>query len=300
MTTYIMLTIIVYIISLLLLATLIVEYQLIANHTVEARKNRLRIRTWWVICGICLPVLYIGGWAITVLVYCLVYWAAFEFSRLLNLRINVTLVLIFTFFLVSYHVLIRALPDFLSLFFIIPFLTFFVLLIVSKLRLRIAAFRNLLVLMLCITSIFSIILVGQQSDKLGYDAGLVIVFLFLITAINDIAQYVFGKKFGQRPLAKKLSKHKTCEGALGGVLLTSGLSGIVMPYIFDVNGLTAALIGGVIALFGIVGDLNVSYLKRHAKVKDSGISLPGHGGLLDRIDSLILAAPGFGFFLTLT
>lgn len=294
-----MLTITVFIMSVLLLATLFVEYQFASHHGVETRKNRLRIRTWWIICGICIPVFYIGGWAITILVYGLVYWSAFEFSRLLHLRINAVSVLIFTFFLLGYHFLIRTLPDYLFIFFVIPLLVFLVSLAVLQWFSHMSTLKNLLVLTLGVTSIFSIILIKQQSDVMEYDAGLVILFVFLIAAANDIFQYICGKKFGRRPLAKKISQHKTLEGALGGVLLTIALSSITMPYVINVNGLMAGLIGGVIAVLGIVGDLNISHLKRRANVKDSGMLLPGHGGLLDRIDSLTLIVPGFGIFLSL-
>jgi len=294
-----MLTISLLIFSTLLLVTLVIEYTFALNNTVEISNNRIRVRTWWFICAICIPVFIAGGWTITLLIYVLIYWAAFEFSRLLNLRTNSLTILFFTSCLISYHFLSFIYFDSLSIFFYTPLLFFLASITVPNWLPRIKPLRAALVLMLCITSIFSIELIRQQCETLNLDAGLVILFLFFITASNDIFQYFSGKKFGRRPLAQNLSQHKTYEGALGGVMLTTITCMLTLPYIIDTTGLTAALIGFVIAIFGIAGDLNISYLKRRANVKDSGTSLPGHGGLLDRIDSLTFTAPGFGLCLGL-
>jgi len=292
-----MLTISLFIISTLLLVTLVIEYQYALNKTVEISNNRIRVRTWWLICAICIPVLITGGWAITLLIYVLIYWAAFEFSRLLNVRINSLTILFFTSSLLSYHYISFKYNDSLSLFFYTPLLFFLASITIPNWLPRSKTLRTILVLMLCISSIFSIGLIRLQCETLKLDAGLVILFLFFITASNDIFQYVSGKKFGHRRLAKNLSQHKTWEGALGGIALTTMTCILTLPYIIEVTGLTAAVIGFVISILGIAGDLNISYLKRRANVKDSGTSLPGHGGLLDRIDSLIFTAPGFGLCL---
>ena len=119
-----------------------------------------------------------------------------------------------------------------------------------------------------------------------------VVLLFLVVWAEDIFAYVVGRLAGRIPLAKTISPKKTVEGAIAGltgaVLVAWGFS-----HWFWQTGdqKTVILIGGVVALAGQAGDLVESALKRAANLKDSGTILPGHGGLLDRIDSLLFAAP---------
>ena len=115
----------------------------------------------------------------------------------------------------------------------------------------------------------------------------VLLTLFLIVWLADIAAYFIGTWFGKHKLAPSISPKKTIEGAVGSLVVV----GIVIGLIFhSVLWVVLALITVIAA---IIGDLFESFMKRSAGVKDSGKLLPGHGGLLDRIDSLIFAAPVF-------
>ena len=123
---------------------------------------------------------------------------------------------------------------------------------------------------------------------------LLILFLFLITWLGDIAAYYWGKNFGKTPMAPMVSPNKTVEGAIAGLAgsLTAGLiAGFsFLDHIMMGHCLLVAFICGII---GQLGDLAESLLKRQAGIKDSGNILPGHGGVLDRIDSLLFAGPVF-------
>ncbi len=123
-------------------------------------------------------------------------------------------------------------------------------------------------------------------------AGLALLLLLAVMA-NDAAQFVFGKALGRRALAPRISPKKTWEGFLGGVavtaLVTCAASSLVSPF----HRLEAAAIGAALSALGLLGDLLVSAIKRDAGVKDTGAVLPGHGGVLDRCDSLLLAAPAY-------
>jgi len=123
---------------------------------------------------------------------------------------------------------------------------------------------------------------------------LLILFLFLITWLGDIAAYYWGKNFGKTPLASIVSPNKTVEGSIAGLAgsLTAGLIAgfLFLDHIMIEHCLLVAFICGSI---GQLGDLAESLLKRHAGIKDSGNILPGHGGVLDRIDSLLFAGPAF-------
>jgi phosphatidate cytidylyltransferase len=125
------------------------------------------------------------------------------------------------------------------------------------------------------------------------------VLLIMATiVISDSAQYYSGRAFGRRPLAPAISPKKTREGAIGGVVFGTLAFAIGARYVFPAAPiLLVALVGASIAALGIVGDLFESLLKRSAGVKDSGTLIPGHGGVLDRIDSWLFAAPVYYVFV---
>lgn len=118
--------------------------------------------------------------------------------------------------------------------------------------------------------------------------------------INRVKRYctVFmGKSCGRRKVVPKVSPGKTLEGLVGGVITTMIASLIIGPLLTPLNTLQALLAGLLIGISGFCGDVVMSAIKRDVGVKDSGKLLPGHGGLLDRIDSLIFTAPVFFYFI---
>lgn len=125
------------------------------------------------------------------------------------------------------------------------------------------------------------------------------VFLLLATVVaSDSAQYYAGRTFGRHPLAPSRSPKKTIEGALGGMvvapLVLMALGRLWAP---DVPTPTLGLVGVLVVLAGITGDLFESMIKRAAGLKDSGALIPGHGGVLDRIDALLFTVPIFYWML---
>lgn len=119
-----------------------------------------------------------------------------------------------------------------------------------------------------------------------------------IIAISDSAQYYSGRAFGRHKLAPAMSPAKTVEGAVGGVA-AAGIAGAALAVwcLPGVGPAAAGVLALCLALSGIAGDLFESLLKRSVGVKDSSQLIPGHGGLLDRIDSYLFAAPAFYLFL---
>ena len=153
-------------------------------------------------------------------------------------------------------------------------------------------------LMLCVFSIshaaFLLILPATPGNEAG-GAGL-LLFLIFLTQFNDVAQYTWGKLFGRRKIIPGVSPNKTWEGFLGGVATTLVLAVLIAPLVTPLDLPRAAAAGLLIAGAGFVGDVTVSALKRDLGVKDTGSLIPGHGGILDRIDSLTFTAPLFFHF----
>ena len=135
------------------------------------------------------------------------------------------------------------------------------------------------------------LVVDPFSSMTQYN-GLLLLAIFIFIWVNDTGAYLVGSRWGKRRLAPNISPKKSVEGSIGGLLLVL-LSAVVLRLLLfpELSWLSILLIAAVVAIFGTIGDLFESSLKRQAGVKDSGKLIPGHGGILDRIDSLLLAVP---------
>lgn len=118
-----------------------------------------------------------------------------------------------------------------------------------------------------------------------------VVMLFVLTALNDVAQFIAGKLFGRHFLAATLSPNKTWQGAFGGVVVSVILALVIGNYWQLASSASLLLLGITLAIAGIIGDLCLSYAKRKLSIKDFSQLIPGHGGILDRVDSLIFTTP---------
>ncbi|WP_112322301.1 phosphatidate cytidylyltransferase [Oceanibium sediminis] len=136
---------------------------------------------------------------------------------------------------------------------------------------------------------------GQAWNPGGGGAGL-LLFLVGLTQFNDVAQFTWGKLLGRRKIIPAVSPGKTVEGFLGGVATTALVAALVGPYLTGMDWPWSLVAGAMIAVAGFVGDVTISALKRDLGVKDSGGLIPGHGGILDRVDSLTYTAPVFLHF----
>jgi phosphatidate cytidylyltransferase len=137
------------------------------------------------------------------------------------------------------------------------------------------------------------------SDWLGSSAAFTLILMLLCLIWGtDTGAYYTGKTFGKHKLAPSISPNKTWEGSVGGLALAFGVASLFklffLPELTWMDAAVLAVLGGV---WGQMGDLMESALKRHVGVKDSGAMLPGHGGMLDRFDSLIFTAPAYYIYL---
>jgi len=119
----------------------------------------------------------------------------------------------------------------------------------------------------------------------------------LLVWVNDTFAYLIGKNFGRQKLFPRISPKKTVEGFLGGLFFSCVSSYFIAEYTNTLDFTSWLILAIIVSVFGTLGDLIESKFKRQANVKDSGVIMPGHGGLLDRLDSIIFAAPFIYLFL---
>lgn len=131
----------------------------------------------------------------------------------------------------------------------------------------------------------------------GHDVGgkELVLYLVVLTELNDVLQYLWGKALGRHKIVPKVSPNKTVEGFVGAFITLSALA-VVFSFLTPFTTLQALAAGMLISGAGFVGDIVISMVKRDIGVKDSGHLLPGHGGILDRVDSLTYTAPLFFHF----
>ncbi len=120
-----------------------------------------------------------------------------------------------------------------------------------------------------------------------------LLFLVFLTQWNDISQYVVGRIAGRHKLLPRISPNKTWEGLAGGILSTTLAALLLAPHLTPFTPRQSAIAGLLLSIVGFLGDATISAIKRDAGVKDMGALIPGHGGVLDRVDSLLFTAPLF-------
>ena len=147
----------------------------------------------------------------------------------------------------------------------------------------------------CISHLAYLLVLPVKNEMAG-NAGLILFLLFL-TQGNDVAQFVWGKLLGRHKIIPKISPNKTWEGFLGGIATIVTASAFLGPYLTPMDLKQSLACGALISLAGFFGDLVISSVKRDLHIKDTGTLIPGHGGLLDRMDSLIYTSPIFFHYL---
>ena len=144
-------------------------------------------------------------------------------------------------------------------------------------------------MIILISLFFSVYLISFISYLVNIETGISLILAWIILIeLNDVYQYIIGNIFGKRKIAPKISPNKTLEGVVGGIIMTTAtIFFLNMAYEYKIN----IWMGPIIAILGFLGDISISYFKRKTNKKDSGTILAGHGGILDRVDSLVFNSP---------
>jgi phosphatidate cytidylyltransferase len=262
-----------------------------------------RIQAWWTMCAIFAIALLTRGVGSVLLFALISFFALREFITLTPTRHGDHRTLLWIFFLVTPIQYWLVLSDWYGLFAV--FIPVFVFLLApartalagdtERFLERTATIQ--LALMICVYCVsYAPALLTLEIP--GYDggSGKLLLFLVIVVQSSDVLQYVFGKLVGRHRIAPRVSPNKTWEGFLGGTA-TATLLGTALWWSTPFAPWQAALMSLIITLMGFAGGLTMSAIKRDRGVKDFGSLIAGHGGVLDRIDSLCFAAPVF-FHLT--
>lgn len=274
----------------------------------EATRKRLdSLKTWWGLLGILLLGILAGRLACTVIFAGLSGICFWEFARLhlqevrdANLRIWGYVSILLGFVVIELD--IPILLDWGTVFAVLAVASFIVLLQgeTGDFVRRLGAFSlGFLVLGLGLAHVLRFFHLPPEANPNTGAVGW-LLFLVILTEVNDIAQSLIGGRFGKRAIAPRISPNKTWEGLLGGVGVTIVLAVVLGHWLTPFDAVSAACVGGLMALMGFLGDLTASAIKRDAGVKDFGGLLPGHGGLLDRMDSLTFTAPTLYYLVALS
>ena len=150
------------------------------------------------------------------------------------------------------------------------------------------------ILMLSVFGISHLAYLLSLPELPGFSSGGrgLLLFLVFLTEINDVMQFIWGKLLGRHKILPKISPNKTWEGFLGGVISTTVI-GYFLGFLTPLSAPNVILVSALIAIAGFSGDVVISAIKRDKGIKDMGNSIPGHGGVFDRIDSLAYTAPVF-------
>jgi phosphatidate cytidylyltransferase len=291
------------VIGVLVVATIIQFLLPLKNPDKDYSELRQRITSWWWIIGLLFVFLAVGGNAAIVFFAFISFLALKEFISIVPTRQADRNVVFWAYLSIPFQYYWVAIGWYGMFIIFIPVYMFLLFPMRMVLKgetegfIKAAGILHWSV-MLTVFSVSHVayLLVLPVKNELAGGVGLVLFLLFM-TQFNDVSQYVWGKLFGKHKIIPKVSPNKTWEGFLGGLLTITLVAGFVAPYLTPLTQMQGFIAGILISASGFFGDVVISSVKRDLHIKDSGNLLPGHGGILDRMDSLIYTSPLFFHYI---
>mgnify|MGYP001280762682 FL=1 len=260
---------------------------------------KTRTKSWWIMCTLFITATIISNVITYVCIGFLSFAALREFYSVIKLRKSDRAGMLWCYLAipVQYYLAYRGWYELFIVF--IPVFMFvwipFILVLQGETKMIMSSMAGLPTsLMLCVFGLSHMAYLISLPEIDGFSAGGkgLLLFLIFITQINDVMQFMWGKLIGKHKILPKISPNKTWGGFIGG-LISSVFIGYLMSFLTPLNHWQVIVVSFFIAGVGFVGDVVVSAIKRDMGVKDMGQAIPGHGGVLDRIDSLALTTPIF-------
>ena len=259
---------------------------------------RARVASWWVMAAFLAASLLLGWQAVTALFAVISFIALREFLSLAPTRREDRLVLLFAYLAVPLSYAQIVADDYILYLLLIPVWAFLILPFLMAIAGQTRGYLSTMAsihwgLVTCVYNLGYAALLMRTPPAEAPQAGPagLVFFLLLATEANDVAQYCWGKLLGRHKIIPKVSPNKTWEGFIGGWITTAALIWFLGPVFTPLKGLGLAAAAFSLPLAGFAGDVTMSAIKRDIGVKDTSHLIPGHGGILDRADSLTFTAP---------
>ncbi len=270
----------------------------------DYRELLARVRTWWLMIGVFAIALLLGRLAMLIFLGLVSFLALKEYLSVIPTRRADRRVLLWAYLAIPvqyywvgsewYGMFVIFIPIYMFLLLPLPML------IIGETQGFLKAIGTLhwglMATVFSVSHAAFLLVLPPSGNPIGGGPGL-LLFLLILTEANDVAQFVWGKLLGRRKVIPKVSPGKTWEGLVGGVATTTALSCALAPWLTPLSLLHSLIVGLLLGVAGFVGDITISAIKRDLGIKDSGTLLPGHGGILDRLDSLTYTAPLFFHFV---
>lgn len=288
--------------ALLLIATVVNGLLVWRRPGKDWRELTLRIRTWWVIIVLFSLAILSPHWLALTFFALVSFMALKEFLTLAPSRQTDRMPLLWMFIAIPINYWLIGINWYGMFVVFIPVYAFLFLPVRMVIAGDMQGFLrfvsqhhwSLMTTVFAFSHVAFLLVLPDDGKQTG---ALLVLFLVGLTEFNDIAQYLWGKSIGRIKVMPKVSPNKTLAGLVGGVATTTLMAAVLGPVMTPLNLPLSLLAGFIIGLSGFCGDVVMSAIKRDIGVKDSGTLLPGHGGILDRLDSLIFTAPVFFHFI---
>ena len=287
------------ILAILVLSSIVLGILGLFSKSKMLTELKTRTKSWWIMCTLFITATIISNVITYVCIGFLSFAALREFYSVIKLRKSDRAGMLWCYLAipVQYYLAYRGWYELFIVF--IPVFMFvwipFILVLQGETKMIMSSMAGLPTsLMLCVFGLSHMAYLISLPEIDGFSAGGkgLLLFLIFITQINDVMQFIWGKLIGKHKILPKISPNKTWGGFIGG-LISSVFIGYLMSFLTPLNDWQVIVVSFFIAGVGFVGDVVVSAIKRDMGVKDMGQAIPGHGGVLDRIDSLALTTPIF-------